>query len=259
MLAVEAVGKTYGRGTNQVAALADVSLTVADGEFVALVGPSGCGKTTLLKLIAGLDEADSGRILVDGAAPSAAERLTHFGYMPQQDLLFPWRTVLENVSLGLEVQGVGKRQARSRAAALAPQFGLGGFEQRRPHELSGGMRQRASFLRTYLLGRSFLLLDEPFGALDAITRGQLQTWLAETWNRIGGSALLVTHDPHEAVVLSDRVYVMSPRPGRITNVLEVNLPRPRTARAAETEAARQLIDVLRHETEADSEAHGAPA
>lgn len=251
MLEVEGVGKRYGSDEQAVVALADVSLTVADGEFAALVGPSGCGKTTLLNLVAGLDEHDSGQIRVDGEAPSAEERLERFGYMPQEDMLFPWRTVLENVSLGLEVMGVAKQEARDRAAEMFPQFGLRGFEHRRPHELSGGMRQRASFLRTYLLERPFLLLDEPFGALDAITRGQLQTWLAETWNRIGGSALLVTHDPHEAVALSDRVYVMSPRPGRITNVLEVDLPRPRSTRAAETEAAHQLIDFLRHETEQD--------
>ena len=251
MLQVESVDKAYGRGDDRVVALTGVSLSVEDGEFAALVGPSGCGKTTLLNLIAGLDDVDSGRILVDGETLSADDRLTRFGYMPQEDMLFPWRTVLENVSLGLEVQGVAKGEARSRAAELFPQFGLGGFEHRRPHELSGGMRQRASFLRTYLLGRPFLLLDEPFGALDAITRRQLQAWLAETWNRIGGSALLVTHDPHEAVALSDRIYVMSARPGRITSVLEVDLPRPRTVRAAETETAHRLIDVLRHETEID--------
>ena len=249
MLKVESVSKAYGHDDDRVEAVRDVSLGIDDGEFVALVGPSGCGKTTLLNLIAGLDDVDAGRILVDGDAPSAEQRLTRFGYMPQHDMLFPWRTVLENVSLGLEVQGVDRHEARDRAAKLFPRFGLAGFEHRRPHELSGGMRQRASFLRTYLLGRSFLLLDEPFGALDAITRGQLQTWLAEAWSRIGGSALLVTHDPHEAVALSDRVYVMSSRPGTITNVLEVDLPRPRTKRAAETEAAHHLIDVLRHETE----------
>lgn len=251
MLEIAGVGKRYGSGEGAVEALANVSLRVADGEFAALVGPSGCGKTTLLNLIAGLDEHDVGSILVDGESLSAEARLRRFGYMPQEDLLFPWRSALENVSLGLEVQGVDQREARQRAADLFPQFGLAGFEHRRPHELSGGMRQRASFLRTYLLGRPFLLLDEPFGALDAITRGQLQSWLAETWNRIGGSALLVTHDPHEAVALSDRVYVMSPRPGTITNVLEVDLPRPRTARAAETGAAHQLIDYLRHETETE--------
>lgn len=250
MLEVASVSKVYGHGVDRVEALDDVSLRVAAGEFVALVGPSGCGKTTLLNLVAGLEDVDAGHIVVDGETLSAQERLTRFGYMPQQDMLFPWRTVLENVSLGLEIQGTSRAEARDRAAALFPRFGLGGFEHRRPHELSGGMRQRASFLRTYLLGRPFLLLDEPFGALDAITRGQLQVWLAETWNRIGGSALLVTHDPHEAVALSDRVYVMSSRPGTIINVLDVDLPRPRSTRAAETEAAHQLIDYLRHETEA---------
>lgn len=251
MLEIAGVGKQFGSGERAVVALDEVSLDVRDGEFAALVGPSGCGKTTLLNLIAGLEDLDAGRILVDGEPLAAAERLKHFGYMPQQDTLFPWRSVLDNVSLGLEVQGMSRREARARAGEHFEQFGLGGFEDRRPHELSGGMRQRASFLRTYLLGRPFLLLDEPFGALDAITRGQLQRWLAETWNRIGGSALLVTHDPHEAVALSDRVFVMSPRPGRIMNVLDIDLPRPRTTRAAETEAAHRLIDVLRHETEAE--------
>ncbi len=248
MLEVASVRKAYGEGDDRVVALDGVSLTVRDGEFAALVGPSGCGKSTLLNLVAGLDEVDQGQILVDGESPDPEERLARFGYMPQEDLLFPWRTVIDNVCLGLEIQGLPRGEARQRAMALLPQFGLDGFEHRRPHELSGGMRQRASFLRTYLLGRPFLLLDEPFGALDAITRSELQSWFAETWNRIGGSALLVTHDPHEAVALSDRVYVMSSRPGRITNVLEVDLPRPRSTRSAETEAAHRLIDALRHET-----------
>ena len=255
MLSVDGVSKSYRSGDAVVWALDGVSLTVGDGEFAALVGPSGCGKSTLLNLIAGLDSADAGEIRVDGEALSAEQRLARFGYMPQEDLLFPWRSVLDNVSLGLEVQGVARAEARARADELLQQFGLDGFQQRQPHELSGGMRQRASFLRTYLLGRPFLLLDEPFGALDAITRSQLQRWLVEVWGDIGGSALLVTHDPHEAVALSDRVFVMSQRPGRITNVFEVGLPRPRSAAAAETEAAHRLIDVLRHETE--REANGA--
>jgi len=228
VFSVEAVSKRYrsaGSGA-AVQALERVSLTVRSGEFAALVGPSGCGKSTLLNLIAGLDDADEGDIRVEGAALSAAQRLPRFGYMPQQDLLFPWRSVLDNVSLGLEVQGVRRAEARARADRLFRRFGLDGFQQRRPHELSGGMRQRAAFLRTYLLGRPFLLLDEPFGALDAITRAQLQRWLAQAWSEIGGSALLVTHDPHEAVALSDRIFVMSRRPGRITSVIEVGLPRP---------------------------------
>lgn len=238
-------------------ALDGVSLSVGDGEFASLVGPSGCGKSTLLNLIAGLDTPDAGEIWVDGVALDPGERLRHFGYMPQEDLLFPWRSVLDNVTLGLEVQGLSRLDARRRAVQWFERFGLAGFEHRRPSELSGGMRQRASLLRTWLLGRSFLLLDEPFGALDAITRGRLQRWLTEAWGEIGGSALLVTHDPHEAVALSDRVYVMSPRPGRIVDVHQIDLARPRTAAAAETEAAHRLIDALRRQTETVEEASPA--
>ena len=253
MLAIRALDKAYASGSAQVRALDDVSLDVADGEFVALVGPSGCGKSTLLNLIAGLDTPDRGEILVDGRALSAEQRLAQFGYMPQEDLLFPWRTVLDNVSLGLEVQGVPRAEARRRALAQFPTFGLAGFAERRPRELSGGMRQRAAFLRTVLLDRPFLLLDEPFGALDAITRAQLQGWLAEMlaelWARRGGSALLVTHDPQEAVTLADRVYLMSPRPGRITDALTIDLPRPRSEAATTSEHAHRLVDQLRRRTE----------
>ena len=253
MLAIRALDKTYASGSAQVRALDDVSLDVADGEFVALVGPSGCGKSTLLNLIAGLDAPDRGEILVDGRPLSAEQRLAQFGYMPQEDLLFPWRTVLDNVSLGLEVQGVPRAEARRRALAQFPTFGLAGFAERRPRELSGGMRQRAAFLRTVLLDRPFLLLDEPFGALDAITRAQLQGWLAEMlaelWARRGGSALLVTHDPQEAVTLADRVYLMSPRPGRITDALTIDLPRPRSEAATTSEHAHRLVDQLRRRTE----------
>ena len=253
MLAIRALDKTYAGGSAQVRALDDVSLDVADGEFVALVGPSGCGKSTLLNLIAGLDAPDRGEILVDGRPLSAEQRLAQFGYMPQEDLLFPWRTVLDNVSLGLEVQGVPRPEARRRALAQFDTFGLAGFAERRPRELSGGMRQRAAFLRTVLLDRPFLLLDEPFGALDAITRAQLQSWLAEMlvelWARRGGSALLVTHDPQEAVTLADRVYLMSPRPGRITDALTIDLPRPRSEAATTSEHAYRLVDQLRRRTE----------
>ena len=253
MLAIRALDKAYASGSAQVRALDDVSLDVADGEFVALVGPSGCGKSTLLNLIAGLDTPDRGEILVDGRLLSAEQRLAQFGYMPQEDLLFPWRTVLDNVSLGLEVQGVPRAEARRRALAQFPTFGLAGFAERRPRELSGGMRQRAAFLRTVLLDRPFLLLDEPFGALDAITRAQLQGWLAEMlaelWARRGGSALLVTHDPQEAVTLADRVYLMSPRPGRITDALTIDLPRPRSEAATTSEHAHRLVDQLRRRTE----------
>ena len=243
-LEVAGVSRRYGNAAGAVQALDDVSLAVAEGEFAALLGPSGCGKSTLLNVIAGLDEADAGEILVGGEPLPAADRLGAFGYMPQQDLLFPWRSVLDNVALGLEISGLAKPEARARAAEHFERFGLAGFERARPSQLSGGMRQRAAFLRTYLLGRPFLLLDEPFGALDAITRAELQGWLAGAWADVGGSALLVTHDPHEAVALADRVYLMSPRPGRIAAEFQVDLPRPRTPDSARGGEARRLVDAL---------------
>ncbi len=243
-LEIAGVSRRYGNGAGAVEALADVSLNVQEGEFAALLGPSGCGKSTLLNIIAGLDQADDGEILVHGEPLSPDARLGAFGYMPQQDLLFPWRSVLDNVALGLEISGLAKAEARDRAAGHFERFGLAGFERRRPSELSGGMRQRAAFLRTYLLGRRFLLLDEPFGALDAITRAELQGWLAAAWSGFGGSALLVTHDPHEAVALADRVFLMTPRPGRIAAEFEVALPRPRTAASARSAEAHRLVDAL---------------
>ena len=249
-LELRGLSRSFGAGGDAVQALADVSLRVAPGEFVSLLGPSGCGKSTLLNLIAGLDEGGDGEILVDGARLPSEDRLAAFGYMPQQDLLFPWRSVLDNVALGLEIQGAPRAEARRAAAAHFERFGLAGFERRRPFQLSGGMRQRAAFLRTYLLGRPFLLLDEPFGALDAITRSQLHGWFAEVWAEACGSALLVTHDPSEAVALSDRVYLMSARPGRIAAEFEVGLPRPRTAASAQSEAAHRLVDLLREQAAA---------
>jgi len=228
-LTLAAVTRTYGRGADAVPAIASVSLRVAPGEFVAIVGPSGGGKSTLLNIVAGLDTPTSGSVQVDGAPLPAAARLRHFGYLPQQDQLFPWRSVLDNTTLGLEIAGVPRREARARARARFDAFGLEGFEQRRPDELSGGMRQRAALLRTFLLDRPFLLLDEPFGALDAITRVQMQALLLEVWSQARGGALLVTHDVREAVLLADRVYVFSPRPARVVTEVAVDLPRPRPA------------------------------
>jgi ABC-type nitrate/sulfonate/bicarbonate transport system ATPase subunit len=219
---VDGAGKTFG-GRRPVEALRDVSLHVDDGDFVSIVGPSGCGKSTLFNLIAGIVEPTAGAITVD-AQTDPAQRLARCGYMFQKDLLFPWRSVLDNAALGLEVAGVCTRdEARSRARQLLPRFGLEGFESHHPAELSGGMRQRVALLRTLLLGRPLLLLDEPFASLDALTRRELQSWLRATWRSGSRAALLVTHDVREAVNLSDRVYVMSPRPGRI--VAEVPVER----------------------------------
>jgi ABC-type nitrate/sulfonate/bicarbonate transport system ATPase subunit len=220
-LRLDRLTKAYG----DLPVLGGVSLTVASGELVAVVGPSGCGKSTLFDVVAGLERPDAGRVLVDGA--DATGRTDAFAYMPQQDLLFPWRTVLDNTTLGLEVAGMRRRAARERARPLFAEFGLDGFEGVRPDELSGGMRQRAALLRTVVQDRPVLLLDEPFGALDALTRTEMQVWLSRMRARFDWTVLLVTHDVREAVLLADRVVVLAPRPTSVRRVVTVDLPRPR--------------------------------
>jgi putative hydroxymethylpyrimidine transport system ATP-binding protein len=220
-LTLDGLTKAYG----DLPVLDGVSLSVAAGEFVAVVGPSGCGKSTLFDVVAGLEPPDGGRVLVDGA--EATGRTDAFAYMPQQDLLFPWRTVLDNTTLGLEVAGMRRRDARARARPLFAEFGLDGFEDARPGELSGGMRQRAALLRTVVQGRPVLLLDEPFGALDALTRTEMQVWLSRTRARFAWTVVLITHDVREAVLLADRVVVLAPRPTSVLREVPVDLPRPR--------------------------------
>ncbi|ALE84245.1 ABC transporter [Pseudonocardia sp. HH130629-09] len=224
--------------------LSGVSLDVAPGEFVSLVGPSGCGKSTLFGALAGiLDGATvTGDIEVDGGPVRGAP----FGLMPQQDLLFPWRTVLDNTALGLEVARVPRREARERARALFEPFGLAGFEDARPGELSGGMRQRAALLRTVVAGRQVLLLDEPFGALDALTRTAMQDWLESVRARYGWTTVLITHDVREAALLSDRVLVFSPRPATVVRELVVDSGRPRSRTDPALAAVEaDLLDTLR--------------
>ena len=208
-----------------VTALASVNLKAAKGEFVTLIGPSGCGKSTLLNIICGLTEPDSGEVLFDGQP--VQQRTGMVGYMLQKDLLLPWRKVLDNVVLGPEISGSDPKAVRKEASRLLPLFGLQGFENSYPTTLSGGMRQRAALLRTFLCQRDVMLLDEPFGALDALTRRGLQQWLLGVWERFRHTILFVTHDVDEALYLADRVYVMTPRPGRIKLELTVSLPRPR--------------------------------
>jgi ABC-type nitrate/sulfonate/bicarbonate transport system ATPase subunit len=220
-LAVDGLVKGFG----PLPVLAGVGFDVAPGEFVALVGPSGCGKSTLFNVVAGLEPPDAGRVLVDGT--DATGRVDPFAYMPQQDLLFPWRTVLDNTALGLEVAGLPRREARRRAGALFEPFGLAGFERAWPGELSGGMRQRAALLRTVVQDRPVLLLDEPFGALDALTRLDMQVWLDGVRERYGWTVLLITHDIREAVFLADRVLVLGPRPTAVRTEIPVDLPRRR--------------------------------
>ncbi len=219
------VSKTFRDEGGVVWALDDISLAARAGEFVTIIGPSGSGKSTIFNIITGLVTPDTGTVLIDGT-PSGG-RAGRVGYMPQRDLLLPWRTVLDNVIVGLELTGVSKHAARARARALLPLFGLEGFEKAYPATLSGGMRQRAALLRTFLCDRDVILLDEPFGALDALTRRALQRWLLGIWRQFRQTILFITHDVEEAVFLADRVIVLSPRPARISLELSVPLPRPR--------------------------------
>jgi ABC-type nitrate/sulfonate/bicarbonate transport system ATPase subunit len=222
-LSFEKVTRRFG----DVSALTGVDLRLRRDEILAVVGPSGCGKSTLLELVAGLQEPDEGEVRVLGAM-RAADRRAACAYMPQRDLLLPWRDALGNAALALECQGVPRAEARRRAQPLFERFGLREFERSGPAALSGGMRQRVAFLRTLLPGRPVLLLDEPFGALDAITRTDLQEWLAGTLAVEPRTVLLVTHDVEEAAFLADRIVVFSSRPGHPIAEFEVDLPRPRS-------------------------------
>jgi ABC-type nitrate/sulfonate/bicarbonate transport system ATPase subunit len=221
------------RRFGSVLALERLDLEVRAGEAVAVVGPSGCGKSTLLELLAGLQEPDAGSVGAGGDT-SAAARLHACAFMPQGDLLLPWRDALANAGLALECAGRSRAAARRAAAPLFERFGLGEFEDAYPRELSGGMRQRVAFLRTLLAGRPALLLDEPFGALDSITRASMQEWLAGTLEAEPRTLVLVTHDVEEALYLADRVVVMSPRPGRVVAEIAVPFARPRPRRETVT-------------------------
>ena len=212
-----------------VDALADVNFTINRHERLGIVGPSGCGKSTLLSAIAGLIQPDEGTIAIDEAT-TPRERLRRCALMPQRDLLLPWRTAIDNAAIALENRGVKRAHARERARPLFERFGLAEFEERTPAELSGGMRQRVAFLRTLMAEKDTLLLDEPFAALDSITRSGMQEWLLSALEQEPRTVLLVTHDVDEALLLTHRVIVMSSRPGRIVCTLETDLPRDRPRR-----------------------------
>jgi len=235
------------RRYRRVTALEGIHLSVRQDEVLAVVGPSGCGKSTLLELIAGLQEPDEGAVSVAGAREPAARRAA-CAYMPQRDLLLPWRDALGNAALALECQGVRAAEARRRAEPLFERFGLAEFEEAEPAELSGGMRQRVAFLRTLLAGRPVLLLDEPFASLDAITRAEMQQWLAGALLDEPRTVVLVTHDVEEALYLSDRVVVLSPRPGHVVAELTVDMPRPRARR--ETVTSPQFAELRESALEA---------
>jgi len=222
-ISVVDLSKGFGEGPGRVEVLDGIDVHVGRHHFVSLLGPSGCGKSTLLNIISGVVEPSNGEALVDGST----DRLGTCGYMQQKDLLMPWKSITDNVALGLLVKGTPRRQARQQAEEILQRFGLGGFGHRYASEISGGMRQRAALARTFLAGDDVLLLDEPFGALDSLTRLQMQSWLMSIWQESAASILFITHDVDEAIRLSDRVYVFTERPAKVALTLEIDLPRPR--------------------------------
>jgi len=228
VLAATGIRKSFPHRNGRRAVLAGVSCHLPAGGWVSVIGPSGCGKTTLLRILAGLIAPDSGRVVTGETGGQRS-----IAYMPQTDTLFPWRTALENAILGSEVDGRARGEARKEARRLFLRFGLGGSENLYPSQLSGGMRQRLSLMRTFLCHREVLLLDEPLGSLDALTRTMMQDWLLSVWKDLGHSVVLVTHDIKEAILLSDHVYVLSERPACVRGEFALDQPRPRS-RAADS-------------------------
>ncbi len=239
LIEIVSVDRTYvDTSDNSVEALKDINLTVRKGEFISIIGPSGCGKTTLLRLIAGLDTPESGVIMLEGeeiTAPSPQR-----GYVFQQGSLFPWLTVEKNIAAGLKARGVYKEN-KADVARFIELIGLQGFEKSYPHQISGGMAQRVAVARALINRPVALLLDEPMGALDAFTRADFQDKLLELWKKDGTTMILVTHDVDEAIYLSDRIVIMTPRPGQISEILDVHLQRPRQRGDAEFMALRKDI------------------
>jgi NitT/TauT family transport system ATP-binding protein len=243
-VSLDRVGKTYLSSRGPVAALENISLDVRPREFVSVVGPSGCGKSTLLKLVGGLETVSSGRVVVDGKVlDGPPDRL---GMVFQRDVLLDWRTILDNVLLSIEFTRKPRAEERERALALINRFGLGGFEHRFPWELSGGMRQRASICRALLADPELLLMDEPFGALDAMTRDDLNVELAHIWQDTRKTLLFITHSIVEAVFLSDRVVMMSKAPGVIVDTIVIDLPRPRRLAVRDSAEFGAYVHRIRH-------------
>jgi NitT/TauT family transport system ATP-binding protein len=243
---VKSVSQVFRRGGTTTHALDRIDLTVTEGEFVAIVGPSGCGKSTLLRIIAGLLRHTGGSVLLDGKEVTGAQ--TGLGIVFQSPVLLEWRNVLDNVLLQLELRDLDPKAYVARAHELLAKVGLGEFHDRRPRELSGGMRQRAAIVRALIHDPPLLLMDEPFGALDALTREQMRIDLEELWMQTAKTVLFITHSIDEAVLLADRVIVMSPRPGRIEQVYEIALPRPRGLAARShplfIEATQRITDLF---------------
>ncbi len=248
-LTIADVGKRFAGRSGDVDALARVGLDVADGEFVTLLGPSGCGKSTLLRIVAGLLAPDAGVVTVLGDTPDAARRAKRIALVPQSPALLPWRTVRSNARLLTEVnrQGDGRRRLdETQIDALLAEVGLAGFGDAYPSELSGGMQQRVALVRAFALGAPVLLMDEPFAALDEILRAEMRYLLLRLWQEHQATVVFVTHSIAEAVLLSDRVVVMAPRPGRVAAVEQIDLPRPRTPEIEDTPAFAAHVVRLRH-------------
>ncbi len=225
-LTLDNIEATYISEGRVLPVLKEISLQVGEGEFVSVIGPSGSGKSTILKIAAGLLQPDSGRVMVNSIDLTGKPRLV--GYMPQKDLLFPWKTLLDNAAMPLIAAGKNKKEAQGKVLEMLPLFGLEGFANYYPHQLSGGMRQRGALLRTMLIESGILLLDEPFASLDALTRVALQEWLLKIWEQFRRTVLFVTHSIDEAIYLSDRVYVITSRPGKIALEQKIELERPRS-------------------------------
>ena len=226
---IEGLSKHFGDGGEGVLALKDIDCAIEEGSFVTIVGPSGCGKSTLLRILAGLLDYGTGRVVLDGQPIQGTRR--DVGVVFQSSILLPWRTILENVMLPAEVLGIPAKQARERAMQLLHMVRLDGFEHKLPRQLSGGMQQRASIARALLHDPKILLMDEPFGALDAMTRERMNLELQRIWMESGKTVVLITHSIPDAVFLGDRVFVMSPRPGTLERVISIDIARPRTMAA----------------------------
>ncbi|RWX81440.1 ABC transporter ATP-binding protein [Neorhizobium lilium] len=240
IIRINRVSKTFGEGASMVTAMEDVSLTIKAGEFIVFLGPSGCGKSTLLRMIAGLSDTSRGSIMVDGRAVDGRD--PSVGMVFQTYTSFPWLTVQDNIGFGLDLANTGSRARTEKVDSLLKRVSLTRFAKSYPSQLSGGMQQRVAIARALAVEPQILLMDEPFGALDALTRVEMQTFLLDLWSQDQKTVIFVTHDIDEAMLLADRIVVFSPHPGRIAEIIDVDIPHPRTI----DETEREDFDRLRH-------------
>ncbi|OZI14394.1 nitrate ABC transporter ATP-binding protein [Sodalis-like symbiont of Philaenus spumarius] len=261
MSAVKLALRQVSHRFDALTALAPTDLEVQQGEFICLVGPSGCGKSTLFNVISGVLVPDSGQVLIDGRDVTGSS--CHVGYMLQKDLLLPWKTVIDNIVLGATVNGGASRAQRAQGVALARRYGLGEFLNHYPAALSGGMCQRVALMRTLAMEHDIMLLDEPFGSLDAQTRLAMQQWLLQVWSEQRRTVVFITHDIDEAIMLADRVVVMTPRPGSIGAQLPVPVPRPRSVVTLTDPRfialKGKILSMIYHDATTESATHEKPA